>query len=125
VLAKDRKAYGYLKKWSRSRNFWMRRAALISPILLFRQGRGDTGLFFTFAEKMLPEKEFFIRKAIGWGLREISKADAGEAVRFLMRIRDRASGLTLREGSKRLPAEMKSRVLDREGSGDQVTDILI
>jgi 3-methyladenine DNA glycosylase AlkD len=111
VLAKDRKAYGYLKKWSRSENFWMRRAALISPILLFRQGRGDTGLFFTFAEKMLSEKEFFIRKAIGWGLREISKANAGEAFRFLMGIRDRASGLTLREGAKRLPAEIKSRVL--------------
>jgi len=111
VLEKDRKAYRYLKKWSRSENFWMRRASLISPILLFRKGRGDTGLFYTFAERMLEEKEFFIRKAMGWGLREIAKADPDEAFRFLMKIKGRASGLTLREGAKRLPEALKARVL--------------
>ena len=111
VLEKDRKAYRYLKKWSRSENFWMRRASLISPILLFRKGRGDTGLFYTFAERMLEEKEFFIRKAVGWGLREIAKADPDEAFRFLMKIKSRASGLTLREGAKRLPEKMKAQVM--------------
>jgi 3-methyladenine DNA glycosylase AlkD len=114
VLEKDRKAYRYLKKWSRSGNFWMKRASLISPILLFRKGRGDTGLFYTFAEKMLEEKEFFIRKAMGWGLREIAKADPDEVFRFLMRIKGRASGLTLREGAKRLPEELKAQVLDKK-----------
>ena len=113
VLEKDRKAYRYLKKWSRSENFWMRRASLISPILLFRKGRGDTGLFYTFAERMLEEKEFFIRKAMGWGLREIAKADPDEAFRFLMKIKGRASGLTLREGAKRLPEELKAQVLGK------------
>lgn len=111
ILEKDRKAYRYLKKWSRSRNFWMRRASLISPILLFRKGRGDAGLFYTFAERMLEEKEFFIRKAIGWGLREIEKADPDEAFGFLMKIKGRASGLTLREGAKRLPEQLKAQVL--------------
>jgi 3-methyladenine DNA glycosylase AlkD len=111
VLEKDRKAYRYLKKWSRSENFWIRRASLISPILLFRKGRGDPELFFTFAERMLAEKEFFIRKAMGWGLREIGKADPEGTFRFLMKIKGRASGLTLREGAKRLPEELKLQVL--------------
>ena len=113
VLEDDRKAYRYLKKWSRSGNFWMRRASLISPILLFRKGRGDTGLFYTFAERMLEEKEFFIRKAMGWGLREIAKAEPDEVFGFLMRVRGRASGLTLREGAKRLPEKMKAQVLEK------------
>ena len=30
VLEKDKRAYAYLKKWSRSENFWMRRASMIS-----------------------------------------------------------------------------------------------
>jgi 3-methyladenine DNA glycosylase AlkD len=115
VLEKDRKAYRYLKTWSRSGNFWMRRASLISPILLFRKGRGDTRLFYAFADKMLEEKEFFIRKAMGWGLREIAKAEPEESFGFLMRIKGRASGLTLREGAKRLPEELKTRVLSIEG----------
>jgi len=111
VLEKDKRAFDYLKKWSRSDNFWMRRASLISQILLFRHGKGDKKLFFKFAEKMVSEKEFFIRKAIGWCLREISKSNPDEACDFLMKIKGSASGLTLREGSKRLPEKMKILVL--------------
>ncbi|MBF0506331.1 MAG: DNA alkylation repair protein [Nitrospirae bacterium] len=114
VLEKDRKAYRYLKKWSRSESFWMRRASLISQILLFRKNRGDNKLFYSFAERMINEKEFFIRKAIGWSIREMAKGNADEAFRFLMKIRDRASGLTLREGAKRLPENMKAQVLGKE-----------
>ena len=110
VLEKDKKAYAYLKKWSRSENFWMRRASLISQILLFRQDKGNKKLFFEFAEKMLSEKEFFIRKAIGWGLREMAKANPDEAFDFLMKVKNKASGLTLREGSKRLPEKMKKTI---------------
>lgn len=112
VLEKDKKAYGYLKKWSKSKNFWMRRASLISQILLFRQDMGGKKLFFEFAERMVSEKEFFIRKAIGWGIREMSKANTEVALRFLMKIRDRASGLTLREGAKRLPDKQRKLVLN-------------
>jgi 3-methyladenine DNA glycosylase AlkD len=113
VLEKDKKAYAYLKKWSASENFWMKRSSLISQILLLRQDKGDKKLFFKFAEKMLHEKEFFIRKAIGWGIREMSKSDPDSAFDFLMKIKGRASGLTLREGAKRLHEEMKQIVLDK------------
>lgn len=111
VLERDRRAYGYLRKWGRSDNFWMRRASLISQVLLFRKGRGDKRLFFTLARRMMKEKEFFIRKAIGWTLREMSKADPEGVFRFLMDERDRASGLTLREASKRLPEGQKKMLL--------------
>lgn len=114
VLEKNRKAYRYLKKWSRSGNFWMRRASLISQILLFRKSKGDDKLFYLFVERMINEKEFFIRKAIGWGIREMAKENPDEAFHFLMKIRDRASGLTLREGAKRLPENMKAQVLGKE-----------
>ncbi|MBI1810497.1 MAG: DNA alkylation repair protein [Nitrospirae bacterium] len=110
VLEKNKKAFNYLKKWSKSENFWMRRASLISQILLFRQDMGDKKLFFEFAERMVSEKEFFIRKAIGWGLREMAKANPDEAFNFLMKIKNKASGLTLREGSKRLPEKMKKAI---------------
>ncbi len=112
VLEKDRRTYKYLKKWSGSPNFWMRRASLISQILLLRNGRGDKGLFLNIAEKMISEEEFFIRKAIGWGLREMSKADPESAVAFLLKVKDKASGLTLREGSKRLDESDRAMILD-------------
>lgn len=111
VIERDRRAYAYVKKWSSSDSFWMRRASLISPLLLFRKGGGDKKLFFRLAEAMLPEKEFFIRKAIGWGVREISKANPDEAFDFLMRVRERASGLILREGAKRLPLDRQRGII--------------
>ena len=115
VLRKDQRAYGYLKKWSESENFWMRRAALISQILLFREGKGDKQLFFSFAERMIEEKEFFIRKAIGWALREMSKADPDVVFDYLIKVRSRASGLTLREGGKLL-SESKRKTLLKASS---------
>ena len=48
------------------------------------------------------EKEFFIRKVIGWVLRELSKHDPMLAEIIIDEFRDRASGLTLREATKYL-----------------------
>lgn len=111
ALRNDKAAYKYLKKWGRSENFWLRRASLISQILLFREGKGDKELFFKLAESMAGEKEFFIRKAIGWTLREMSKADPDSAFEFLMKIKSAASNLTLREGSKRLGQKQRDAVM--------------
>lgn len=111
ILEKDKRAYNYLTKWSVSDNFWMRRASLISQILLFRYGKGDHKLFFKFAENMITEKEFFVRKAIGWTLREMSKANPDKAFNFLMKVRDKASRIILREGSKRLIESQKDLIL--------------
>ncbi|GAB4389871.1 MAG: DNA alkylation repair protein [Thermodesulfovibrionales bacterium] len=113
VLRKEPKAYGYLKRWGRSGNFWMRRASLVSQVRLLRQGRGDRELFFQNAGAMMGDKEFFVRKAIGWALREMSKADPQGVFAFLMKARDEASALTLREGSKRLQEAQKRLVLQK------------
>lgn len=49
------------------------RAALLSLPEPLRRGDGDFELFARLAVPMLGEKEFFIRKAIGWVLREGAK----------------------------------------------------
>lgn len=110
ILAKNKQAFIYLKKWSESDNFWLRRASIISQILLFREGKGYKDLFFSIAAKMLSEKEFFIRKAIGWALREMSKTDPQSVVDFLKEYKNQMSGLTFREGSRRLPDQLRATV---------------
>lgn len=113
VLDKNKNACAHLKKWKASRNLWVRRAALISQIPLLRKGSGDRELFFALAGEMLHEKEFFIKKAIGWTIRELSKHDPKAAQDYLLSIRGRASGLTMREGAKRLPSRMKKSVMGK------------
>ena len=51
---------------------------------------------------MITEKEFFIRKAIGWTLREYAKTDPERVAEFLVENREVWSGLSFREASKHL-----------------------
>jgi 3-methyladenine DNA glycosylase AlkD len=59
---------------------------------------------------MLDEKEFFIRKAIGWVLREAGKTRPDEVYEWLAPRVDRASGVTLREAVKYLRPDQRARL---------------
>jgi 3-methyladenine DNA glycosylase AlkD len=54
---------------------------------------------------MLAEKEFFIRKAIGWVLREAAKQDPAYVAAWTRGHLGQMSGVTFREAVRRLPAE--------------------
>lgn len=99
---------------------WVRRTALLAQLGTLKRGTGDWPLFTRLADTMLEEREFFIRKAIGWVLRETSKSYPKLVYDYLRTRRDRVSGLTLREGAKYL-SDVQRRALglapwrDREG----------
>ena len=92
-----------LERWSRNEDFWVRRASMLAQLPALRAGGGDFELFASFASTMVGEKEFFIRKAIGWVLRDVSKKRPELAFSFLLEHIREVSALTLREGSKYLP----------------------
>ena len=102
-----------LKAWSRDDDFWLRRSSMLSLLPALRRGEGDFELFATFASQMVEEKEFFIRKAIGWVLRDTSKKRPELAYEFLSAHIGEVSGLTLREGSKYLPERQREELLTR------------
>jgi 3-methyladenine DNA glycosylase AlkD len=78
-----------------------------------RAGGGDFELFASFAARMVGEKEFFIRKAIGWVLRDVSKKRPQLAYEFLSDHIDEISGLTVRVGSTYLPEEQRDELRHR------------
>jgi 3-methyladenine DNA glycosylase AlkD len=96
-----------LRRWARDSDFWVRRTALLALLLPLRRGGGNFALFAELAAPMLEEKEFFIRKAIGWVLREVAKKRPELTHGFLRQHRAKMSGLTFREGSRRLPARLR------------------
>lgn len=63
-----------VRAWSRDEDFWMRRIAIISQ--LGRRDRLDRDLLAAVIEPNLGDGEFFVRKAIGWALREYARVDA-------------------------------------------------
>jgi 3-methyladenine DNA glycosylase AlkD len=96
-----------LERWSRDDDFWVRRASMLAQLPALRAGGGEFELFARFASRMVGEKEFFIRKAIGWVLRDVSKKRPELSYRFLLEHVNEVSGLTFREGSKYLPDGQK------------------
>lgn len=94
-----------VRTWARDPSFWVRRLAILSQLRQYRRGRADVALLEEIAVPMLGEKEFFIRKALGWALRELAYAEPERVRAFAARHRDRMSGLTFREATKHLGTE--------------------
>ena len=64
---------------------------------------------------LLEDREFFVRKAIGWVLRERGKKRPAEVYRWLLPRAGRASGVTVREAVKYLEPSQREAILDRYG----------
>jgi 3-methyladenine DNA glycosylase AlkD len=92
-------------------DFWLRRSALLALLLALRRGGGDFERFARYADPMLDEREFFIRKAIGWVLRDMSRKRPDLVYAWLEPRAARASGVTAREAVKHLPADQRDRIL--------------
>lgn len=90
-----------LDDWVSHPHLWVRRASLITPIKAFAKGRGDVEAFGRRAERLLPEAEWFLRKATGWTLREIAK-HRPEWTRAWVEAHPDLSGLARREAMKHL-----------------------
>lgn len=66
--------------------------------------------FTTYADAMLHEKEFFIQKAIGWILREVSKHSPDLVTDWLTPRATRTSAVTMREALKYLPENQQNHL---------------
>jgi 3-methyladenine DNA glycosylase AlkD len=108
VEADPEAAAATLERWSRDEDFWIRRSSLLAQLPALRAGGGDFELFASLAARMVEENEFFIRKAIGWVLRDVSRKRPDLAFGFLSDHIHEVSGLTLREGSKYLPEKKRA-----------------
>jgi 3-methyladenine DNA glycosylase AlkD len=84
------------------KDFWVRRIAMLHQ--LGWRGECDTERLFRYAELLAAEKEFFVRKAIGWALRDYAWHDWRVVEKFLKASGEKFSGLTVREASKNFVA---------------------
>ena len=86
--------------WVGHPSLWVRRVAMLHQ--LGWKTQTDQARLFRYALALAPETDFFIRKAIGWALRDHARTQP-EAVRaFLMAHAHVFSGLTRREAGKHL-----------------------
>jgi 3-methyladenine DNA glycosylase AlkD len=100
-----------LDRWAEDEDFWVRRAAMLALLLPLRRGQGDFSRFARYADAMLAERQFFIRKAIGWVLRETGKRQPDLVYEWLRPRCPVASGVTVREAVKYLSPRQRTDLM--------------
>jgi len=99
-----------LDRWATDEDFWIRRSAMLALLVPLREGGGDWDRFVGYATPMLGEREFFIRKAIGWVLRETGKKRPELVVAYVRQHAPAVAGLTFREATKRFEPELQAEL---------------
>jgi 3-methyladenine DNA glycosylase AlkD len=85
-----------LNRWESHDSFWIRRSCLIFQLRYRKET--DLALLQYFISRFKPEREFFIQKAIGWSLREVSKWNPTWVAEVVQA--EKLTGLAKREASK-------------------------
>ncbi|CAM2864732.1 DNA alkylation repair protein [Actinomyces slackii] len=88
-----------MRAWAADADMWVRRSAIICQL----QHKADTdlALLTDVIEANQEDREFFIRKAIGWALRDYARTD-GDWVRAFVQAHPSLSPLSRREALKHL-----------------------
>jgi 3-methyladenine DNA glycosylase AlkD len=89
-----------LRTWAKSDDLWKRRSAILAQLGF--KADTDLDLLYDCIRPSILEKEFFLRKAIGWALRQFAKTDAKEVSRYVAEHEGRLSPLSKREALKNL-----------------------
>jgi 3-methyladenine DNA glycosylase AlkD len=86
--------------WSEDADLWKRRSAILCQVKA--KQRTDLDLLYACVAPSLGRPEFFLRKAIGWALRQYAWTDPHEVRRYVAAQGERLSGLSRREALKNL-----------------------
>ena len=87
-----------MDEWITDEYLWIRRAALIFQLRWKHNTNQE--LLFGYCTKTAHEKDFFIRKAIGWTLRQYSKTNPQAVKKYIQENGSKLSPLSLKEASK-------------------------
>ncbi len=89
-----------VESWGTDPNFWLRRAAIIHQLGF--KSRTDEARLFRLCLQNAGEKEFFLRKGIGWALRQYARTNPLAVKMFVEENTESLSPLSRREALKRL-----------------------
>src|SRR5262249_4557327 len=84
--------------WVESENIWLARVAILHQER-YRE-RTDSEMLFAYCLRRAADREFFVRKAIGWALRSYAKVEPDLVAQFLTGHGAALSGLSRRDAER-------------------------
>ncbi|MEU4085898.1 DNA alkylation repair protein [Streptomyces aureus] len=100
LVAADPRLRADMDAWIEDDDLWVVRTALLHQ--LRSKQDTDTGRLFAYCVRQSGHPDFFVRKAIGWCLREYAKTDPDAVRDFVARQRTRLAPLSVREALKNI-----------------------
>lgn len=100
VVKADRELQTDMDEWIEHADIWVARTAILHQLLW--KSDTDAKRLFHYCDLRAADREFFIRKALGWALRQFARTDPDAVRSYVERNEERLSGLTKREALKHL-----------------------
>lgn len=89
-----------MDQWIHDEDMWVARTAILHQLMW--KSDTDSERLFHYCDLRAEDKEFFIRKALGWALRQHARTEPEEVRAYVRANEDRLSGLTKREALKHI-----------------------
>ncbi len=101
-----------LKKWAKSKNMWMRRAAAVSLIVPAKKGEFLKEAF-GISDILLHDSEDLVQKGYGWLLKEESRVRQKEVFNYVMRNKKTMPRTALRYAIEKMPPALRATAMGR------------
>jgi 3-methyladenine DNA glycosylase AlkD len=101
-----------LKRWTRSKNRWMRRAASVSLIVPAKRGKYLADVL-EIADLLLTDQDDMVQKGYGWMLKEASRLHQQEVFAYVMRNKKSMPRTALRYAIELMPKELKAEAMKK------------
>jgi 3-methyladenine DNA glycosylase AlkD len=101
-----------LKRWTKSANRWLRRAAAVSLIIPAREGRYLTHIF-EIADELLLDKDDMVQKGYGWMLKEASRKHQKEVFEYVIQNKKEMPRTALRYAIEKMPKDLKKLAMKK------------
>lgn len=102
-----------LKKWAKSKNMWMRRAAAVSLIIPAKKGLFLKDIF-EIADILMMDKEDLVQKGYGWMLKEASRKNQKEIFNYVIKNKKVMPRTALRYAIEKMPQELRKKAMVKE-----------
>lgn len=102
-----------LKRWTQSKNRWMRRAAAVSLVMPARRGKFlDEAI--EIADLLLTDEDDLVQKGCGWLLKEASREHREEIFAYVMEHKKVMPRTALRYAIELMPEEMRAEAMKKD-----------
>jgi 3-methyladenine DNA glycosylase AlkD len=111
-----------LKRWAKSSNLWMRRAAAVSLIVPARKKLFHKEIF-EIATILLHDGEDLVQKGYGWMLKAASESDQDAVFQFVMAHKATMPRTALRYAIEKMPQLMKKEAMEKDTTASSTAPV--